>query len=215
MNMSQMAISDTFLGMEKMVGYARINAEDGDICHQLEALEAAGCTVIFTDRVSGQRDARPELDRALAALEPGDTFAVSRLDRPGRSVRHVVALVNSLSGRGINLLILDGSLDSRTAEGQKILPVFTAMADLEKDRHRELAGSLPAVRGARAGGRPALLTTEQAAKARELYSGNELTVAQIGAKLGVSRATVYRALAERDGVPGRRNMDSDTGLLSH
>lgn len=215
MKMSDIAISDTFLGMEKMVGYARINAEDGDNCHQLEALRAAGCTVIFTDRVSGQRDARPELDKALATLEPGDTFVISRLDRPGRSMRHVVALVNNLSGRGINLLILDGSLDSRTPQGQQILPVFNAMADLEKDRHRELSGKLAAVRGGRAGGRPALLTSEQAAKARELYSGNELTVAQIGAKLGVSRATVYRALAERDGVPGRRNMDSDTGLLSH
>ena len=86
--------------MGKLLGYARVSTVEQDLQLQLDALKAAGCkdVDIYTDKASGARASRPGLDASVAALEPGDTLIVWRLDRLGRSVPHLVGLVEELLG---------------------------------------------------------------------------------------------------------------------
>lgn len=196
--------------MGKVVGYARVTFGLEETYKQLDELNEAGCTTVFTDYVSGPMDARPELEKALKILAPGDTLVVTRLDRPGRSLQHVLTLVATLSERNVGLRILSGHIDSRDPEGGLLFPVFASLSELERDliRERTSIGRAAAREPARGGGRPPLLSSEQTAQARALYAQSDLTVAEIGAKLGVSRGTVYRALEAqeaRSSAPRRKS----------
>lgn len=182
--------------MGKVVGYARVTFGLTETYRQLDELHEAGCTTIFTDYVSGPADARPELEKALALLLPGDTLVVSRLDKPGRSLRHILSLVATLSERNAGLRILSENIDSRDPSGALLFPLFASLSGLERDviREKTQIGRTSSREPAKAGGRPPLLSREQSEQARFLYEQSDLTVAEIGARLGVSRTTVYRAL---------------------
>ncbi|MCC3299809.1 recombinase family protein [Arthrobacter caoxuetaonis] len=192
--------------MGKTFGYARVSAVDEDPDRQLAALGAAGCAEIFRDDATGPVEPRPALEQALAVLKAGDTLVVWSLDRPARSMRHALDLAATLKERGVHLRVLASGID--TSASGDAYAVFSALSSLERDVIRErTAAKLAAARAmGRTGGRPSLLTDDQVAKARELYARGEMTVAEIGQSLGVSRATVYRALEYEGGsaVPPRR-----------
>jgi DNA invertase Pin-like site-specific DNA recombinase len=169
---------------------------------QRDALGAAGCWKVFTDHVTGTRESRPQLDLLLEQLRPGDTLVVWRLDRLGRSLRHLIDLTTGLAERGVGFRSLTENIDTTTAGGRLIFHLFGALAEFEREliRERSAAGSAAARARGRNGGRPTVMTPEKAKAARRMYDQRELTVAQIAEALGVGRSSVYRALGREGAV---------------
>lgn len=195
------------VGMGHALGYARISTGDQDARLQQDALNAAGCYRIFTDTASGSLGTRPELDRVLDQLRPGDSLVVWRLDRLGRSIRHLIDQLALLQDRGIEFRSLQENIDTSSSGGRLVFHVFASLAEFERDliRERTQAGLAAARARGRTGGRPRLLSQDQLRTARKLYEQQEMTVAQIGEVLGVSRTTIYRALRhEPDSTPPPR-----------
>lgn len=142
--------------MERLIGYARVSTADQDLSLQLEALRHAGCRDehIFCETVSGTRAARPGLEACLQALAPGDTLVVWRLDRLGRSMTHLVTVIEALLRRQVGFRSLcDGALDTTTASGELIFHIFSALAQFERRliQERTRAG-LAAARARKEGG---------------------------------------------------------------
>jgi DNA invertase Pin-like site-specific DNA recombinase len=190
-----------------LLGYARVSTADQHPELQLDALQAAGCYRIFVDTASGALDDRPELTKALDHLRPGDTLVVWKLDRLGRSLRHLIETLTALQQRGVGFRSLQESLDTTTPGGKLIFHIFGALAEFERDllRQRTQAGLAAARARGRTGGRPPSLTPTKRALARQLYDSRQYTLAEIARTLGVSRASIYRHLAaERGAVPTSR-----------
>ena len=115
--------------MGRLVGYARVSTGGQDLKLQLDALDEAGCAQVFTDKASGVRGSRPGLDACVEALKPGDTLIVWRLDRLGRSMPHLVGLVEELLVKGIGFRsLLDGAIDTTTASGELMFNIFSSLA---------------------------------------------------------------------------------------
>lgn len=179
-----------------LIGYARISTADQSLDLQTDALRQAGCARIFTDTASGGLAERPQLAAALDYLRPGDTLVVWRLDRLGRSLRHLVDTVSDFDVRGVGFRSIHESIDTTTSSGRLVFHIFCALAEFERDliRERTHAGLAAARARGRVGGRRSALTPQKAAVARRLYDSREHTVAEIAKVLGVSRATIYRHL---------------------
>ncbi|BAS18461.1 transposon Tn552 resolvase (plasmid) [Arthrobacter sp. Hiyo8] len=182
--------------MGDLLGYARVSTGGQDAALQHDALTAAGCYRIFTDTASGSLESRPELAKVLDQLRPGDTLVVWRLDRLGRSIRHLIDQLAALQERGIGFRSLQENIDTTSSGGRLVFHIFASLAEFERDlvRERTNAGLQAARARGRKGGRPSLLTREKLVTARRLYAQKDMTVAKIGEVLGVSRTTVYRAL---------------------
>lgn len=138
--------------MGELLGYARVSTEQ-DTALQVDALEQAGCFKVFTDTVSGALDSRPELDRLREQLRPGDTVVVWRLDRMGRSIRHLIDLMTDLEEQGVGFRSLTENIDTTSPGGRLIFHVFAALAEFERDlirgTHPRRTGSGPCPRAAR------------------------------------------------------------------
>ena len=192
-------------------GYARVSTGDQDARLQHDALTQAGCYRIFTDTASGSLESRPELDKLLDQLRPGDTLVVWRLDRLGRSIRHLIDQLASLQERGVAFRSLQENIDTSSSGGKLVFHIFASLAEFERDlvRERTHAGLKAARARGRVGGRPPLLNGDKLRTARKLYEQKDMTVAQIGEVLGVSRPTVYRALRKETGaLPTRQKKSS-------
>ncbi len=178
-----------------LVGYARVSTIDQTLALQQDALTAAGCIRIFTDTASGSRSDRTGLEDALGFLRNGeDTFVVWRLDRLGRSLRHLIETVGALQERGIGFRSLQEQIDTTTSGGKLVFHVFGALAEFERDliRERTQAGLTAARARGRQGGRPKALDERKAEIARVLYTDKTNSVADICRTLRISRATLYR-----------------------
>ena len=140
--------------MGDLLGYARVSTTDQDPALQLDALKAAGCVKTFTDKTSGALDRRPQLDRMLDQLRPGDTVVVWRLDRLGRSLRHLISLSEDLHDRQVGLRSLQESLDTTTANGRLFFKIMGSLAEFERDLISERTKAGLAA-GTREGGRVA------------------------------------------------------------
>ncbi|NEG90602.1 recombinase family protein [Bifidobacterium aerophilum] len=178
------------------IGYARVSTGEQDAALQHDALSAAGCERIFTDVASGAKASRPQLDRMLDQLRAGDIVVVWRLDRLGRSVQHLVELMNRFNAGGVQFVSLTETIDTSTPGGVLVFNVFAAMAQFERDliRERTKAGLKAARARGRKGGRPPALKGPEKDEIRRLYDSRTLTVERIADLMGVSRSTVYRAL---------------------
>lgn len=187
-----------------LVGYARVSTAEQNLDLQVDALHRAGCIRVFTDTASGSLTERPQLSAALDYLRRGDTLVVWRLDRLGRSLKHLLTLVEGLDEREIDFKSLQESLDTTTPSGKLLFQVMGALAEFERSliRERTHAGLSAARARGRVGGRKPVLTPHKAAVARRLHDGKEHTVAEIAKILGVSRATIYRNLAPTSCGPG-------------
>ena len=183
--------------MTTLIGYARVSTTDQNPELQIDALKAVGCQRVFTDKASGSLQSRPQLDRMLDHLREGDVVVVWRLDRLGRSMKHLIELIDVLEARGVGFRSLTENIDTTTTGGKLIFHIFGALADFEKEliRERTHAGLAAARARGRVGGRPAKMTPEKVKVAREMYDSKEYTVEAIAKTIGVSRKTVYRHLA--------------------
>jgi DNA invertase Pin-like site-specific DNA recombinase len=183
--------------MGDLIGYTRVSTTEQNPALQLDALHAAGCERVFCEEASGAAAERPELARALDHLRAGDTLVVWKLDRLGRSLRHLIDTVRALEDRGVGFRSLQEQVDTTTPGGRLVFHVFGALAEFERDliRERTHAGLAAARARGRRGGRPSVMTAEKLRAARQLYDARQHTIAEIAATLGVSRATVYRSLA--------------------
>ncbi len=187
------------------VGYARVSTTEQTLDLQLDALKRAGCTKIFTDTASGAKEERRGLDEAVAYLRPGDTLVVWRLDRLGRSLKHLIEVVTDLEKRGIGFKSLTESIDTTTSGGKLIFHIFGALAEFERNliKERTQAGLQAARSRGHLGGRPkALATAQKIAMAQKLYSDKSNAIADICKSLHISRATLYRYVNTRSGLIG-------------
>ncbi len=183
-----------------LIGYARVSTQDQKLSLQLDALDKLGCDKVFSDTASGAKAARPGLEQALSHVRAGDTLVVWRLDRLGRSLRHLIETVQTLSERGVGLKSLKESLDTTTSGGKLVFHVFGALAEFERDliKERTNAGLKAARARGRNGGRPRKLSPKKLQQARALINDPSVSVADICKTLGVSRSTLYRHAAAKN-----------------
>jgi len=180
-----------------LVGYARVSTSEQTLDLQVDALTAAGCVKVFTDVASGAKTDRPGLAAALEYMRPGDVLTCWKLDRVGRSTQHLVGLMSDLKNQNRGFRSLTEQIDTTSAMGEFVFSLFAALAQLERSmiQERTRAGLAAArERGAKPGRKPSL-NSDQVAVVRQMHATGAHTVAAIAAVVGVSRATVYRALS--------------------
>jgi DNA invertase Pin-like site-specific DNA recombinase len=178
------------------VGYARVSTRDQHPEAQTDALTAAGCERIFTDKASGKLARRPQLDKALEFLRADDVLVITKLDRLGRSVRNLIDLAEALKNRDVGLRVLDQGIDTTTPAGRMFFHVLAALAEFEASliSERTLDGLEAARARGRKGGRRPKLNDKQVALVRSMYASGEHTVTAIAETFGVTRPTIYRLL---------------------
>jgi DNA invertase Pin-like site-specific DNA recombinase len=177
-----------------LIGYARVSTQDQTLALQKDALEKLGCNKIFTDTASGAKAERSGLEEALEYVREGDTLVVWRLDRLGRSLKHLIETISQLDNRKIGFKSLTENIDTTTSGGKLIFHIFGALAEFERNliRERTQAGLQAARARGRLGGRPKTLTGKKTAMAQALYNDKNNTVDEICKTLNISRATLYR-----------------------
>ncbi len=183
--------------MANLVGYARVSTAEQTTDMQRDALNAAGCARLFEDLASGTLRERPQLIAALDYLREGDTLVVWRLDRLGRSLRHLIETVRLLDDRGVGFKSLHENIDTSTSTGRLVFHVFASLCEFERDliADRTKAGIAAArERGSKPGRRPSL-SPDQVAVVKQMHATGASTIQQIAAVVSTSRATVYRALS--------------------
>jgi len=179
-----------------LIGYARVSTDFQSAALQEDALVKAGCLKIFTDHASGAKASRPELDKMLEQLRPGDVVVVWRLDRLGRSLKNLIDLVDELGKNGVGFHSITENIGTTTPNERFMFRLFGSLAEFEREliRERTMAGLAAARARGRVGGRPSVMDAKKIATARKLYDSREHTVAEIAEMLNVSVATIYRHL---------------------
>jgi DNA invertase Pin-like site-specific DNA recombinase len=179
-----------------LLGYARVSTDDQDASAQVQALEAAGCQIIFTEKASGGRWDRPELHRLLAQLRPGNTLVVWKLDRLARSLRDVLTIMDRIEKAGAGFRSLTEVIDTTTPAGRMLLQMVGAFAEFERAmlKERTQAGLAAARKEGRIGGRRPALKAEQQAESVKLVSSESKTAAEAARLFNVHPATVSRLL---------------------
>lgn len=177
------------------IGYARVSTIEQTLDLQLDALKAADCQQTFTDTISGAKAERPGLADALSHLREGDVLIVWRLDRLGRSLKHLIETVTQLHDRGVAFKSLTENVDTTTPTGKLIFHFFGALAEFERDliRERTQAGLAAARARGRNGGRRSL-PQAKIELLRKLSADKSNSIKDIYHTLGISRATYYRYL---------------------
>ncbi|HEY9657179.1 MAG TPA: recombinase family protein [Allocoleopsis sp.] len=177
-----------------LIGYERVSTDDQNLALQHDALLSAGCDKIFSDKMSGAKADRPGLKQAFAFARKGDTLVVWRLDRLGRSLKDLIALIEELESRKIGFRSLQENIDTTTSGGKLIFHLFGALAEFERNliRERTYAGLAAARARGRKGGRRQKLTPQEIEIGRSLAADPSRSVTSICEHLKISRPTYYR-----------------------
>lgn len=176
------------------IGYARISTNEQKLNLQTDALTSAGCERIFTDTASGANDNRKGLIEAIDFCRAGDSLVVWKLDRLGRSLKHLIETINLLHKKKVGFVSLQESIDTTTSGGKLIFHVFGALAEFEREiiRERTKAGLASARARGRLGGRPKSLNKKQIEMAKKLLADPNNNVRDICEQFKISRSTLYR-----------------------
>lgn len=183
-----------------LIGYARVSTDDQNLDLQLDALLKAGCSKdkIYDDTISSGKADRPGLKQALDQLREGDTLVVWRLDRLGRSLQELIALINNIHAKGADFKSLSEHMDTTTSTGKLVFQIFGSFAEFERNviRERTNAGLAAARARGRKGGRPKLATDAAKRKkievAKALHADTTNSIEDICNTLHISRSTFYR-----------------------
>ena len=189
------------------LGYARVSTKDQKLDRQIDSLTAAGCEKIFSDKMSGAKFDRPELNMLKAQLRPGDIVVIDKLDRLGRSLKDLIEIVSEMERNGVGFISLQDNIDTTTASGKLIFHIFASLAEFERSliSERTRSGLTAARARGRVGGRPKGLTDEAkrtAMAAETLYRTKQHSVREICEQLGISKPTLYSYLKGRGVVVG-------------
>lgn len=202
--------------MERLIGYMRVSTDDQSLALQEDALRAAGCARLFQDKLSGTRDDRPGLAKAIAACQPGDTLVSWRLDRLARSTRHLLQVVHDLKERGVGYRSLTEAIDTSTPVGELLLTLLGAIATFEAAITRERVKAGMAARAARGGhvGRKPVLAGERMTLALRLLDEDGLSYRAAARQLGCSVSALHAAVAAarvagEQAPPRRRRLSRD------
>lgn len=181
------------------IGYARVSTYEQNLDLQLDALKEAGCEKVFEDHGSGVKRSRPGFDEALSHLRKGDTLVVWRLDRLGRSLKHLIEVINLLDAQKIGFQSLQESIDTTTSGGRLIFHMFGALAEFERHliQERTQAGLAAARARGKKGGRPKALDEKQEAWLYRLYDEKKHSIPEICKLVGVSKSTLYAYIRQR------------------
>ncbi len=176
-----------------LIGYARVSTQDQNLDLQIEALRKAGCQKVFEDKLSGSRADRPGLAKALEMVREGDTLVIWKLDRLGRSVKHLVDLVGELHARDVQFRSLTDAIDTSTPAGRFFFHVMASLAEMERELtvERTRAGLEVARQLGRTGGRKRQMTESKIRSARKLLAEG-IPPRDVARNLGVSVPTLYR-----------------------
>lgn len=177
------------------IGYGRISTTDQNANSQQDALEKANVDRLFIDTFTGTKASRPELDKAKELLREGDVLVITRLDRLGRSTKDLLMIVGDLEDKGVQLEVLEQSIDTSSAEGRLFFVMVAAFAEFEREimRSRTMDGLAAARARGRLGGRKPKLSEKQIAEVARLYQ-EQRPVQEIADLFGVSRPTIYRVV---------------------
>jgi len=121
----------------RLIGYARVSTEGQDLTRQIEALRVVGCDLIYEEKISGGKEDRPELLKMLEELKAGDCVVIQKLDRLGRSLSHLLKLIEGFNRDGIHFRSLTDNFDTTTSQGIFIFQIMAAVAELERSMIRE------------------------------------------------------------------------------
>lgn len=178
-----------------VIGYARVSTIDQNLDRQLDMLNRYGVERIYTEKMSGTKRERPELNRMLAELQQDDTVVVESLSRLGRSTKNLIELVELFQEKGVHLVSLKEAVDTSTPSGKLLFTLMSAIAQFERDTiaERTKEGLKAARARGRCGGRPKA-NPQKVQQAIALYKTRQYTVREIRALTGVTKSTLYRSL---------------------
>lgn len=180
------------------IGYARVSTDDQDLSLQKDALRAAGCRKIIEDHgFSGAVRSRPGLNEAMSKLKKGDVLVVWRLDRLGRSLNHLIEIIDTIGKQDAGFVSLNEDINTTTAGGRLVFHMMGALAQFERDLigERTKAGMTAAKRRGKHVGRPFKLDGDHLAQAREWIASGEKSRGEVAKFLKVDVKTLRRALA--------------------
>ena len=186
-------------------GYARVSTKDQNLDMQIDALKQYGCQKIFSEHAKGAKTDRPEWLELLKQIKNGDSLIIWKLDRMGRSLSHLISIVNELIEKNISIISLNDPIDTSSIQGKFMFNIFASLAEFEKDliRERTMAGLRSARIRGKMGGRPKGLSKEaqrRACMAEALYAQKEFSINEIIQQLNISKTTLYKYLRTRDVV---------------
>lgn len=180
------------------IGYARVSTENQNLERQIDALHEYGVDELYTEKMTGTKASRPELDKVRLRMREGDSVVVESLSRLGRSTRDLLNLLDEFDKKGVQLISLKESIDTATPTGKLLVTVLSAISQFERDLivQRTEEGLKAARARGRKGGRP---KTDQRVveKAIKLYQTKAYTAREVANLYGISVATLYRALSDR------------------
>ena len=114
-------------------GYARVSTQHQDLGRQIQDLNQYGCDIIYQEKISGKLNKRPELDKMLEEMQAGDVIVIHKLDRLGRSLQHLIELVNTFKDRGVDFISLKDNFNTTTPQGKLIFNIMGSIAEFERE----------------------------------------------------------------------------------